>query len=220
MSTLQGKQANKMAEMFLLSTLALFPSAGCTTSSTTSSSEGGAVATAAERGLSSSMTMKEIYFAYGTDLTISDGAGKIGTVEQRTLKFTPCFEYRDTNGKVLAYTSQNVFSFGTHIDIFDSEGTKIGALQDKVFSNLLSISRVFSLQDANGKEIGTSEKFDFFATTVTIYTPDRKVLASIHRPAFDVGLADWTIDIPGDVDKRLVVFIPAYKTHSDNHKAK
>ena len=219
MSTLQHKQSSKMAEMFLLSTLALFPTAGCSTSTTNQTGQGGAVTAAANRELSSSMTMKEVFFAYGTDLTISDSAGKIGTVEQRTLKFTPCFEYRNNNGTVLAYTSQNVLSFGTHIDIFDNEGNKLGALQDKVFSNLLSISRVFSLQDANGNEIGTSEKFDFFSTTVTIYTSDRKVLASIHRPAFDLGLADWTIDIPGDIDKRLVVFIPAYKTHSDNQKA-
>jgi uncharacterized protein YxjI len=219
MSSLQSKQASKAAEILLLSTLALFPSAGCSPSNSNRNDQGGTGAEVVKRELSNSMKMKEIYFAYGTDLTISDSDGKIGTVQQRTLNLTPCFEYRDNTGAVLAYTSQSMLSFGTHIDIFDGAGNKIGALQDKVFSNLFSISRVFSLQDAAGNQIGTSEKFGFFATSVTIYDQERKVLAAIHRPAFDLGLADWTIDTPGNVDKRLVVFIPAYKTHSDNQRA-
>jgi uncharacterized protein YxjI len=209
----------KMAEAICLTGLALFTTGGC--SHLEQKEREPVPAKVARRELGNSMTMKEILFAYGTDLVIKDSDGVIGTVEQRTLKLTPSFEYRDNNGQVVAYASQQMLSFGTHIDIYDSSGAKIGAFQDKVFRNLLSISRMFSIQDAQGNEIGTSDKISFFGTSIKIYDRDKKHAATISRPAFDLGLADWSIEITGgEIDPKMLVFIPSYKTYSDKQSKK
>lgn len=168
------------------------------------------------RTLSGSMTLQERYFAIGTDLDISDKDGVVGKIEQRTLNLATSFDYRDNQGTLIATAKSRLLSFGTHIDIFDAKGEKIGSLRDQVVKNLFSWTRTFSIDDKDGNEIATSERLQYFATSITVRSRGGALVAQISRPSFNLFTDTWTVDIPGDIDKRLIIFIPSYKTHSDN----
>jgi uncharacterized protein YxjI len=208
-----------LSEVLLLSGLTLFSIGGCSNSSSPAAPNNTVATQRTPRTLTDSMTLKEIFFAIGTDLEISDSDGKVGKIEQRTLNFTTTFDYRDNQGNLVATAKQKMLSWGTHIDIYDSAGVKIGALQDKVFKNLLSWTRTFSIEDSHGNEIASSEKMRFFATSFTIKNPEGTLIAEISRPSFNFVTDTWKMDISGDIDKRLLIFIPSYKTHADNQSS-
>ena len=162
--------------------------------------------------------MDEVVLTIGTDMNINVDGEKIGKVEERSLSWGKKFEYFDNTDKKVAWAQEKVFSWGTNIEVFDDKGTKIGSFEEEILESLFSIKSVYSIKDASGNLIGKSEKLEFFSTDVEILTPSGDLVCKIHRPAFNLISDSWNIEISGNIDKRLVVFIPCYKTSADNER--
>jgi len=162
---------------------------------------------------SNSFTMDQELLTIGMDMTISTG----GRVEQRTLSFGNKFEYFDQSGKLKATANQEVFSLGTVINISDESGNKIGSVEQEIIESMFSMYSKYSIKDANGKIIGKSDKLDFFTTNVDISDMNG---GSITMSKAYLSIGDsWEVNINSSIDKRLIIFIPAFISLSQSEKS-
>lgn len=165
--------------------------------------------------------MDENVMAIGTDMKVFTDEGSLGKIEERTLRLGTTFEYFDSGGEKQATAKKEAISWGVQIDIFDGEGTKLGAVHEKVFESMFSIKSQYEVFGPNGETIASSEKLDLVGTDITIKDPSGDVVATLERPWMNFGGDRWRVDITGDIDPRLIIFIPSYKTSADNaRKAK
>ena len=69
--------------------------------------------------------------------------------------------------------------------------------------------------------VAKSVKTEFLSTDITLKTPDGRIAAILHRPAFNFPTDSWQVtSLNRDaVDSRLIVMIGAYKTSVDNVRA-
>ncbi|MBX9573669.1 MAG: hypothetical protein K2X77_32520 [Candidatus Obscuribacterales bacterium] len=163
-------------------------------------------------------TMAPRFFTWGWTFDIKDANGKSdGVVDQKLLNWTKTFEYQDKHGNKLATGRENLFSWGTRIDITDAQGKPIGTLKEDILKSWWKTYTTYSILDPAGKEIAKSEKVEWLGTDFTLKNPKGEVIATIHRPWINWVRDNWTIDIhkPGEVDKRILYMIPAYKTSVD-----
>jgi uncharacterized protein YxjI len=168
--------------------------------------------------LPNKFNMDEVIMTIGTDMELSSDDQNLGKIEERIVSWGKTFEYITPNGTKLAYGKQRVVSLVTTIDIFDEKDRKIGTFREELFENFFSIKTHYSIKDSNGKLIGESEKLDWLSTNVEIYSPNRELICKLKRSAFNLISDSWTVEIMGNIDKRLVIFIPCYKTSSDNER--
>lgn len=168
--------------------------------------------------LPSSFEMEQVILTIGTDMNIISNNKNIGKVEERTLNWGKTFEYFDNTGKKLSTGKQKVLSLVTTIEIFDENENKIGTIEEEVMKSLFSFYSYYKIVDVNGKMIGESKKLDLFSTNIDIYSTSGELLCEMHRPAFNLISDTWNIKIHGDIDKRLVIFIPCYKTSADDKR--
>lgn len=171
-----------------------------------------------EHELPNSFKMTENILSIGTDMSIESNGEEIGKVEERTLNFGKTFEYFDSKGDKKAIGKQKVFSLATTIEIFDENNKKIGTFKEELFKGMFSFSTYYTISDAFGNLIGESEKIDWLSTNIEIKSTSGEILCQIHRPAFNLVSDHWEVNISGDIDKRLVVFLPCYKTSADNER--
>lgn len=161
---------------------------------------------------SNSFTMDQELLTVGMDMQISTG----GRVEQRTLSFGNKFEYFDQSGKLKATAKQEVFSLGTVINISDESGNKIGSVEQEIIESMFSIYSKYSIKDANGKVIGKSDKLDFFTTNVDISDMSGGQIA-MSKAYLSIG-DSWEVNINSSIDRRLVIFIPAFISLAQSEK--
>lgn len=160
----------------------------------------------------------EVMVSIGTDMNINVGGNTIGKIEERTLEFTTTFEYFDNTDRKIAKGEERAFSWGTTIDIFDESDRKIGTLEEQLFESVFSIETIYDIKDANGRLIAKSKKIDLFSTNVEIFSTKGNLVCTMTRPSINVFSDSWYVEILGDIDKRLIIFIPAYKTSADNKR--
>ena len=163
-------------------------------------------------------TMSSRIISWGWTFDITDKNGRSeGTVDQKVLNLRKTFEYKDENGATKAKGQERLFSWGTKIDVYDENGKVIGGIQEQVFKSWWKPYTVYSIVDAQGKQIASSEKLEFLATDFTLKNDKGEKIATIHRPWLNFIRENWTVDIlkPDEVDKRLLYMIPAYKTAAD-----
>ena len=167
--------------------------------------------------LPTTFTAQAKYISLGTNMTLSDNQGPFASIEQRLLNMTPTFQYFDSSHTLNAQAKQKLLSLGTKIEISDGNGQTIGSVEENVLKSFFSIKTSYSIKDANGREVASSEKLDWAGTKVTINDPSGKMLVNMTRPMWDLGGATWTVNVEQDLpfDKRLVVFIPSFKTAAD-----
>ena len=161
---------------------------------------------------SNSFTMDQELLAIGMDMQISTG----GRVEQRTLSFGNKFEYFDQSGKLKATAKQEVFSLGTVINISDESGNKIGSVEQEIIESMFSIYSKYSIKDASGKVIGKSDKLDFFTTNVDISDMSGGQI-NMSKAYLSIG-DSWEVNINSSIDKRLIIFIPAFISLAQSEK--
>lgn len=162
--------------------------------------------------------MDEVVMTIGTDMELSSGDQNLGKIEERIVSWGKTFEYMGPNGTKLASGKQRVVSLVTTIDIFDEKDRKIGTFKEELFENFFSIKTHYSITDSVGKLIGESEKLDWLSTNIEIYSPNKELICKLKRPAFNLISDSWRVEIMGNIDKRLVIFIPCYKTSADNER--
>ena len=168
--------------------------------------------------LSSTFEVDQDILSIGSDFHIKSGTNKCGVVEERVLSWGKTFEYL-MNDTLVARAEQKVLSWGVDIEIFDNKKVKIGEIEEEILESMFSIKTIYSIKDANGNIIGKSKKLDFFGTDIDIYDTDGSVIATMRRPMINLLSDSWDINIKSDkIDKRILVFIPCYKTSADDER--
>jgi uncharacterized protein YxjI len=164
---------------------------------------------------------EEKVLAIGTDLDLKDGSKTFGKVIERTLKLTRSFDFQNSAGKLVSKGEAKFFSLGATVEFFDCNGTKIGTLKEKIFESLFKPMTTYSILDASGKEIATSEKMEVLSTEFTLKDKQGADVMKIKRPWLNVFGDTWSVEVfkPGAVDSRIVPMIPAFKTAADNAAA-
>jgi uncharacterized protein YxjI len=171
--------------------------------------------TTSSKELPNSFEMKEVIMTIGTDMNIVSDGQNYGKVEERTFNWGSNFEYFDNTGKKKATAKEKVMSWGMHIDIFDEKNNKIGSLEEEILKGFFSWKTYYKILDASDNSIGESEKLEFISTDIEIFSKSGESLCKIHRPGLNLIGDTWNVNITGNIDKRLVVFIPPYKTSAD-----
>lgn len=165
-----------------------------------------------------SFEMDQVVLTIGTDMNITSNNENIGKVEERTINWGKTFEYFDNTGKKLATGKQKVLSLVTTIDIFDGDENKIGTVKEELVKSLFSFYSYYKILDSKGRMIAESKKLDLFSTDIDIYSKSGELLCEMHRPAFNLISDTWEVNIHGNIDKRLIIFIPCYKTSADDER--
>lgn len=194
--------------------------AGCdsTTDKSPSPEQTEVVSEVSPKELPNKFEMEEKILSIGTDMNIISNGDKIGKIEERTLSWGKKFEYFDNTGDIKSTAKQKALSWGTEIEVFDENGDKIGSIEEEILESLFSIKSIYSIKDASGNLIGKSEKLELFSTNIEIESPSGDLICKIHRPAINLFSDSWNIEITGNIDRRLIVFIPCYKTSADNSR--
>lgn len=157
-------------------------------------------------------TISEDIVSIGTDFGISSINGRItekivtiGT--DYTLKI---------DGKKIAVAKQQIISLGSKVNIYDEFGDKIGSIEEIIIESLFSIYSRYNIYDARGNKVAYSEKHSLMSTTFTIKSNSGTV-CTIERPMINVLSDSWKVKFKDtNIDKRLIIFIPCYKTNRDN----
>lgn len=164
--------------------------------------------------LPNSFVIEECMVSIGTDFNIDIINGEI--VEE-VLSLTTNFHLLIDNEKY-ATARNKLMSIGTKTQIFDSNDKLIGSVEEKMFTSFGFYS-LYYIYDANGKKIASSEKHKYMSTKFQIKSTDmsNKVICTISRPRMNMFGDTWTVEFKdSNFDKRLLVFIPCYKTNHDN----
>jgi uncharacterized protein YxjI len=176
-----------------------------------------------KKEIPSKFILDEELMSIGSDFEIKNSSDEsFGRVEERTLSSTRKFEYFDNTGKLVASARSRFLSIKTIIDIKDGNGIKIGTVEEEVLESLGSLiegKNVYSILDANGNLIGKSKADEFIKNNVQIYDNTGKLIAKFHTPALSIT-ANWKCEVTSNIDKRLIIFIPAYITAKSNDKDK
>jgi len=165
-------------------------------------------------------SITEDFISVGTDMTLSNDNGDFGKVIERTFSFGKTFELYDNQKNIQATAKEEMFSFGVEIKIFDNKGLLIGSMKEEIFESIFSVKSIYSIYDKNEKQIGKSKKLNFISTDVEIFDNSGSSIITIHRPAINLVTDKWEIKTNNNnnIDKRLFIFIAAYKTSADNEK--
>ncbi len=158
-----------------------------------------------------SFQLKKKMLSIGTDMYITnDNRDNFGKIEERTLSWGRTFQYYDNTGKILATAKQEVFSFGTKINISDESGQKIGSVEQEIIESMFSLHSIYSIKDKNDKLIAKSKKLDFFTSNVNIFDVSGNFVANFDQRAFTIS-DKWNCKIDNTtIDKRLIIYIPSF----------
>lgn len=161
--------------------------------------------------LPNSFDMDEELITIGTDMDITANGDNYGKVEQRTMNWGKTFELFDTSGNKVASAQQEVFSLYTDIKIKDENGKLIGTVEEEILDSLFSLYSIYTIKDANGQVIAKSEKLDFFTTSIEIFDHSGNKVVGLEKAFLSIG-DSWSVEFSGNIDKRVIVFIPAFVT--------
>ncbi len=166
-------------------------------------------------------TVKErVIFKVKNSFDVEGDGANHGKVYEHLVQLTRSFTFEDKDGATVATASLSAFSWGTQINIVDGNGKTIGTIKEEVFSSLVSNWNTYKVLDASGKVVAYSKKSEFFATNITLENTSGKVVAELHRGAINWTGDSWSVTIKdrSAIDARILPFIAAYKTVSDNEK--
>ncbi|MDD5629411.1 MAG: hypothetical protein PHU21_10130 [Elusimicrobia bacterium] len=168
--------------------------------------------------LPSQFSIKERVISFTDTFDVVSNGKKLGVITQKILSLTRSFKYKDADGNLVAEARSRVFSWGTHVDVTDSQGRPIGAIKEQVFKSLFKVYTAYSILDAQGREIALSEKVDWLGTEINISDKQGRRVAVIKRPWINFFSDHWDVQVqdPKAVDSRVMVMIAAYKTSVDN----
>jgi uncharacterized protein YxjI len=168
--------------------------------------------------------INEKLLSIGSDFWItSDSRENFGRIEQRLLSFGKKFEYFDNTGKLEATAQKEVFSLYSVVNVKDNNGNNIGRIEEEILEslgNILEGQNIYSIYDANNNLIGKSKSDMIIRNNIEIYDQENRLVASFHKPAIQFG-DRWKCKIvDSDIDKRLMIFIPAYISTKSSSSSK
>jgi len=154
------------------------------------------------------------------DLTAGDKV--FGQITEKLISLTKSFTLTTPSGACVAKARSRILSWGTHIDVTDCEGRKIGGIKEEVFKSLLKVHTTYTILNAADQEVAVSTKVDWISTSVTLTKPGGAAIATLDRRFLNILSDSWKAHIQdaAAVDPRLLVMIAAYKTSVDNDRRK
>lgn len=166
------------------------------------------------------LTIHERVFSLVNTFDLKAGSSTLGTITEKFFSLTRAFTYVDAKDDCVAKARARLLSWGTRIDVTDCSDRPVGAIKENVLKSLFKVYTQYSILDAKGTEIATSEKVDWISTDLTIRRPDGRVIAALHRPWLNILSENWTVKIADHavVDPRMIVMIAVYKTSADNER--
>lgn len=167
--------------------------------------------------LPESFDMDEELITIGTDMDITANGENYGKVEQRTMNWGKTFELFDTSQNKIASAQQEVFSLYTDIKVKDENGKLIGSVEEEILDSLFSLYSIYTIKDANGQVIAKSEKLDFFTTSIEIFDNKGNKVVGLEKAFLSIG-DSWKVEYSGNIDKRIIVFIPAFVTSAQSER--
>lgn len=136
-------------------------------------------------------------------------------IKGELISFTPEFTLYQ-NGNKIGKSVQRIISIGTINDIYDEKNNKIGSVEEQLFMSLGFYSR-YKVYDKNDKLVAISEKHKYLTTVFNITDVNNNNVCTIKRPAINLMSDTWYVHFNNvKFDKRLLIFIPCYKTYYDN----
>lgn len=119
--------------------------------------------------------------------------------------------------KVVASADKSLFSWGAEMNVYDKEGKKIGIIKENVFSSMFKVSTSYAIYNKDGNLIGSSSKFEFWVTKIEIKDKKWNIIFTLKRGMFNMFTDDWSAEKNKEkvIDDRIVVFLAAFKTISD-----
>lgn len=170
------------------------------------------------------MARESIFSSRMTDMSFDAAGKRIAKIEERLLSSTTTFDlYNDKKQKV-ATARQQLFSWGTTIDVKDCAGKMIGTLKENIYRSLLGdVSSKYTILDGTGSPIATSEKLEILTPNFKVTANNGKQLMKMRLSALSYGsLDEWVVEIPDatQVDPRVLLMIPAFKTSATNREGK
>ena len=167
--------------------------------------------------LPNEFTLHESFLSVTTTMNVEDSKGNpLGKVKLEFLSLRTIFNYTNNLGQLVAQAEKEPFSWGSNITIYDCNHLKIGAIKEDVVNNILSLTKTYTINDANGLEIAKSIKPFHLGDTHIIIGASGKDVARLDRPW--LRLKDtWKVNVsnPSIIDSRILVMIGSYKTYSD-----
>lgn len=153
-----------------------------------------------------------------------ESAGKtLGTISENVFSLTRSFTYTDPHGVCEAQARSRLLSWGTDIEISDCQDHPFGEIKENVMKSIFSDAYTrYSILDAEGHEIASSEKTQWVSTDMILRSLNGRIIAELHRPWMNLFSDNWDVKIldPKIVDSRVIVMIAAYKTSVDNDRRK
>lgn len=164
--------------------------------------------------------VKEHVIALTDTFSLKAGGNTFGRITEKLLSLSKSFTYESGAGLCVARARQRILSWGSHVDVTDCSGAKVGAVREQVLKSLFKVHTTYSILDAADREVAVSEKVDWISTSVTLRKPDGAVVATLERPWLNILSDTWTVKLRDRtaVDPRLIVMIAAYKTSVDNDR--
>jgi uncharacterized protein YxjI len=164
------------------------------------------------------LVMSQKLLTIGTDMDVLSGNKLVGKVEERVLNWGKTFEYFDNNGNLVAKAKERVLTLYTIIDITDASGNKLGSVEQEVLESLFSVYSKYSIKDASGSIVGKSSKLEFFTTDVDIEDNNGGGI-SLSKDYIEMFGDTWRVNINSDIDKRLIIFIPAFVSSAQSSRS-
>jgi len=168
--------------------------------------------------LPSDFNMDEELITFGMDMDITSGGDTYGKIEERTMNWGRTFELFDSSHNKIATAEEEVLSLYTDIKIKDENGKLIGSVEQEIMDSMFSIYSIYSIKDGSGRVIGKSEKLDFFTTEIEIVDNSGNPLVTLDKEFMSIG-DSWSVKTNGNLDNRIVVFIPAFVSAAQADKA-
>jgi uncharacterized protein YxjI len=167
-------------------------------------------------------TIKERVISLTDTFDLKAGDKVFGRITEKLISLTKSFTLATPDGACVAKARSRILSWGTHIDVTDCSGAKIGAIKEEVFKSLLKVHTTYAILDAADRPAAVSTKVDWIATSVTLTKPGGGAVATLDRRWLNILSDSWTVRThdAAAVDPRLIVMIAAYKTSVDNDRRK
>lgn len=161
-------------------------------------------------------TMKESILSIGTKMKISANGQDYGTIHEEIFNITTVLNYKNVGGEFIAKARKKIFSVGSVAEVFDANGVFIGSIEQEILESLVSFYSIYTIKDENGDVIGKSKKIKILTNQVEIYDNSGDLAIEFNEKLISIG-SKYNVSVySGEIDKRLIIFVPVFITDSKN----
>lgn len=180
-----------------------------------------AIASCPELSLPQRVAMEETKENGGRDFKIKSEGKTIAIISMRnpTERFT--FDLKTKNKELIARAYETRKGDDLKLEIRDCENRSIGVIKAKTFRNTFALNKAYTILDGYERDIGSATKNQLMATQYDVVNNAGQKTMRIHNSALDLFGDSWTIDFYSqEMDPRVTLMLPAYKTSSDVRQEK